>query len=394
MTPFERRTRRAQSRLDAVGADALVLTPGPDLYYLSGIDAEQSDRLTCLIVPADGDPTAVVPALDAPTIRGATWVMDVRPWDDETGPDPVLEEVWDAPPSRLLLADRMWTRFSLDFRRRFPDASVGLASEVLGPLRRRKDDRERDALRAAARAADATMRDVRALGAEAVGRTEADLAAFVEDRLDAHGGTGVAFETIVAAGPNGADPHHASGDREIRAGDPVVLDFGTRVDRYPSDTTRTVVFDGDPPAEFETVHDAVREAQAAGVAAAEPGVTTGAVDRAARSVIEDAGYGDRFVHRTGHGVGLEVHEDPDVVAGGDVELEPGMIFSVEPGVYLPDRFGVRIEDLVLVTDSEEPHSSGSEASETPRATGEAGDSRTQSGDGAERLNDTDHGWEC
>ncbi|WP_299332103.1 M24 family metallopeptidase [Haloplanus sp.] len=363
MTPFERRTRRAQSRLGAVGADALVLTPGPNLYYLSGVDAEQSERLTCLIVPADDDPTLVVPSLEAPTVRTATWVEDVQPWDDDTGPEPVLDEVWDAAPSRLLLADRMWTRFSFELQRRFPNASFGLASEAVGPLRRRKDDLERDALRAAARAADATMRDVRALGDEAIGHTEANLAAFIEERLDAHGGTGVAFEPIVAAGPNGADPHHENGDREIRAGDPVVLDFGTRIDRYPSDTTRTVVFGGEPPTGFEAVYTAVREAQAAGVAAAEPGVTTGAVDRAARSVIEEAGYGDRFVHRTGHGVGLDVHEEPYVVAGGDVELEAGMVFSVEPGVYLPDRFGVRIEDLVVISD-----------------------------DGAERLNDTDHGW--
>jgi Xaa-Pro aminopeptidase len=365
MPPFERRTERVRSRLDDAGADALVLTPGPDLRYLSGVDAEQSDRLTCLIVPAEGDPTFVVPGLEAPAIREATWVEDVRSWDDETGPAAVLDGVWDAPPARLLLADRMWMRFSLDLRRRFPDASVGLASEVLGPLRRRKDDHELDALRAAARAADATMRDVRALGAEAVGRTEADLASYVEERLDAHGGSGVAFEPIVAAGPNGADPHHASGGREIRAGDPVVLDFGTRIDGYPSDTTRTVVFDGEPPPAFGAVHAAVSEALSAGVAAVEPGATTGAVDRAARSTLEDAGYGDRFVHRTGHGVGLEVHEEPYVVAGGDVELEPGMVFSVEPGVYLPDRFGVRIEDLVVVTD-----------------------------DGAERLNDTDRGWAC
>jgi Xaa-Pro aminopeptidase len=364
MTPFERRTRRAQARLADAGADALALTPGRDLYYLSGVDAEPSDRLTLLIVPATGDPTFVVPALDAASAREATWVDDVRTWADETGPAPVLDPLLDdLSPSRLLLADRMWASVSLSLRDRLAGTTFGLASAVLAPLRRLKDDRELDALRAAAAAADATMRDVRALGADAVGQTEADLAAFVEERLAAHGGTGVAFDTIVGAGENGADPHHASGGREIRPGDPVVLDFGTRVDAYPSDQTRTVVFDGDPPAEFERVHDVVREAQAAGVAAAEPGVTTGAVDRAARAVIEEAGYGDRFVHRTGHGVGLDVHEEPDIVAGGEVELEPGMVFSVEPGVYLSDRFGVRIEDLVAVTE-----------------------------DGVERLNRTEHGW--
>jgi Xaa-Pro aminopeptidase len=366
MTPFERRTRRVRSRLTDVDAEALVLSPGQDLYYLSGVDIDRSDRLTLLVVPATGEPTFVVPALEAERIRTATWVEDVRTWSDGTGPGPALDPLLAAlSPSHVLLADRMWVTDSLTVRDRLPEATFGPASKVLAPLRRRKDDRELDALRAAAEAADATVRDVRALGADAVGRTESDLAGFVAERLAAHGGTGVAFETIVAAGPNGADPHHASGDRVIDADDPVVLDFGTRVDGYVSDQTRTVVFDGDPPAAFADVHSVVREAQAAAVTAVEPGVSTGAVDRAARSVIESADHGDRFVHRTGHGVGLDVHEAPDVAAGGEVRLEPGMVFSVEPGVYLPDRFGVRIEDLVVVTD-----------------------------DGVERLNRTDHGWRC
>jgi len=363
MTAFERRTRRVQSRLDAADTDVLALTPGRDWYYLTGVDAEQSDRLQLLVVPADGEPTVVVPTLEAASVRNA-WIEDVRTWDDDEGPWAVLGPLLDAlSPSRLLLADRMWTQYALAVRERLPDAEVGLASEVLSPLRRIKDDRELDALRAAGNAADATMRDVRGLGADAVGMTEVELAGFVEERLEAHGGTGVAFETIVAAGANGADPHHASGDREVAAGDPVVLDFGTRVDAYPSDQTRTVVFDGEPSEAFRRVHDVVREAQSRAVAAVEPGVTAGAVDRAAREVIEDAGYGEEFVHRTGHGVGLDVHEAPDIVAGSETTLEPGMVFSVEPGVYRSERFGVRIEDLVVVT-----------------------------GDGVARLNHTDRRW--
>jgi Xaa-Pro aminopeptidase len=185
----------------------------------------------------------------------------------------------------------------------------------------------------------------------------------VERRLVDAGGEGVSFEPIVAAGPNGAKPHHHHGDRTVERGDPVVLDFGTRVDGYPSDTTRTVVLGGDPPAEFETVHDVVLSAQTAAVEAVAPGVEARTVDRAAREVIGAAGYGDAFVHRTGHGVGLEVHEAPYVSADSTTTLEPGMVFSVEPGVYLEGRFGVRIEDLVVVTD-----------------------------DGCERLNDAPRGW--
>jgi Xaa-Pro aminopeptidase len=231
---------------------------------------------------------------------------------------------------------------------------------VLAPLRRVKDDAEIDALRRAGRVADRVVDEIRALGSDVAGMTEDALAAEIESRLAAAGGDGVSFEPIVGSGPNGAKPHHAHGDRVVEAGDPVVLDFGARVDGYPSDQTRTLVFGGSPPAEFGRVHDVVREAQEAAVRAVEPGATADAVDRAARDVIE---YGDRFIHRTGHGVGLDVHEEPYIVAGNDLELEPGMVFSVEPGVYLPGRFGVRIEDLVVVTE-----------------------------DGCERLNDADRGW--
>lgn len=179
--------------------------------------------------------------------------------------------------------------------------------------------------------------------------TERDLAREIESRLIAQGGEGISFE-VVGSEPNGAQPHHRHGDRKIARGDPVVLDFGSLVDGYPGDQTRTVVFDGEPPDEFEAVHEIVREAQQAGVEAIEPGVEAQAGDRVAREVIEDAGYGDAFIHRTGHGVGLEVHEPPYIVAGNDRVLEPGMVCSVEPDVYLDGEFGVRIEDLMAVTD--------------------------------------------
>jgi Xaa-Pro aminopeptidase len=370
------RRRRAAARLRDAGAEGLVCFPSRNLQYLTGFDEEPGERHFLLAVPAadrsDGGrgardaPTLLVPALYESQVREETTVATVRTWAD--GDDPVaaardlladlaLRE------GRLLVDDTMWATFTQDLRAAAPDATWGLASEVLADLRVRKDDAELAALREAAAAADATVRDLRELGADAVGMTERDLAEWIADRLAAHGGTGVSFETIVGAGPNGAKPHHGHGDREIRAGEPVVLDFGTRVDGYPSDQTRTLVFDGDPPAAYERVHETVREAQAAAVDAVEPGVTAAAVDRAAREVIEAAGYGDAFVHRTGHGVGLDVHEEPYIVAGNDRELEPGMVFSVEPGVYLDGRFGCRIEDLVVVTP-----------------------------DGCERLNDTDRGW--
>jgi Xaa-Pro aminopeptidase len=207
--------------------------------------------------------------------------------------------------------------------------------------------------------------DLRDLGDDAVGMTEDELAAFVERQLVDRGSDGVSFEPTVGSGPNGAKPHHSHGDRVVRAGEPVVFDFGGVVDHYPGDQTRTLVFGEEPSATVREVHDLVREAQQAAVEAVGPGVAAEDVDAAARDVIEQAGYGEQFIHRTGHGVGLDVHEEPYIVAGSDRPLEPGMVHSVEPGVYLPDEFGVRIEDLVVVTD-----------------------------DGCERLNRTDRGWEC
>ncbi|SEO97266.1 Xaa-Pro aminopeptidase [Halogranum amylolyticum] len=366
MTPFERRTRDCQSRLRDGAGDALVLFPSQNLFYLSGFSESPGERHLLLFVPADGDPVFLVPDLYAEQIRETSWIDDVRTWSDDEDPRESLRAVatdLDLEGGRLLVDDTMWARFTQDLRGILPDASFGLASEVVAPLRLRKDEAELDALRRAGRVADRVVGDVRALGDDVLGTTEAELAATIERRLVDAGGDGSSFEIIVGSGPNGAKPHHSHGDRRIEAGDPVVLDFGTRVDGYPSDQTRTVVFAGDPPTEFVEVHDVVREAQQAAVDVVEPGVAAGAVDAAARDVVEAVGYGERFIHRTGHGVGLDVHEEPYIVADSDVELEAGMVFSVEPGVYLPGEFGVRIEDLVVVTD-----------------------------DGCERLNDTDRGW--
>ena len=369
--PHERRRERTARRLDAVDAAGLVAFPSRNLEYLTGFAEEPGERHFFLVVPAasapDPEPALLVPALYETQVREATTVDEVRTWAD--GEDPVAatrgllaDRGLDA--GRLLVDDTMWARFSQDLRAAAPDAAWGLASEALADLRVRKDDAELAALREAAAVADAVVGDLRELGADAVGMTEAALADRIAERLAERGGRGVSFETVVAAGENGAKPHHGHGDREIRAGEPVVLDFGTRVDGYASDQTRTVVFDGDPGERFREVHAVVEKAQAAAVDTVAPGVTASAVDEAARSVIEDAGYGDAFVHRTGHGVGLDVHEAPYIVAGSDRTLEPGMVFSVEPGVYLDGAFGVRIEDLVVVTE-----------------------------DGCERLNRTTRGWE-
>jgi len=365
------RRNRAAVRLREVGAAGLICFPSRNLQYLTGFDEEPGERHLFLVIPEaaesdDTKPVLFVPALYEQRVREETTVGDVRTWVDGDDPAAALRDLLadcGVAKGRLLVDDTMWAMFTHDLREAAPNATWGLAIEALAELRVRKDETELSAMRSAADAADATVRDLRDLGTDAVGMTEGELAAWIADRLAEHGGEGVSFEPIVAAGPNGAKPHHGHSDREIGSREPVVLDFGTRVDGYSSDQTRTLVFEGDPPDEYKRIHEVVREAQAAAVDAVEPGVTAESIDRAARDVIDEAGYGDAFVHRTGHGVGLDVHEEPYVVAGNDRPLEPGMVFSIEPGIYRDNRFGCRIEDLIVVT-----------------------------GDGCERLNRTGRGW--
>jgi Xaa-Pro aminopeptidase len=352
MSPYADRLAACRRRLAEHPAEGIVLFPSRNLEYLTGFADEPSERALFLFLTVDHDPLFFVPELAAEQIADRTPVDDVRTWGDAEGPaDPLaaLCSELGLDGSRLLVDETMWARFTQLLESTLPNATFGLADELLADLRMRKDDAELAALRAAAEAADTAMMAVRDLGSEAVGMTEAELATRIEAELAAAGGAELSFEPIVGSGPNGAMPHHTHGDRVIEAGEPVVLDFGTRVDGYPSDQTRTVVFDGEPDDEFRTVHELVRRAQTAAIEAIEPGVTAGDVDAAARNVIETAGYGERFIHRTGHGVGLDIHEEPTIVDGSDRLLEPNMVFSVEPGVYLPGEFGVRIEDLVVVT---------------------------------------------
>jgi Xaa-Pro aminopeptidase len=366
---LDRRVAAVRERLADEAADGVVCFPSSNLRYLTGVAETPGERHFLYLLPIEGDPALLVPELAAADVRETVPTgTEVRSWSDEEDPVPAVRRLLDdrgVREGRLLVDDTMWARFTQDLRTAAPEAEWGLASEVLDDVRVRKDDAEIAAIERASGIADSVLANLRDLGSNVIGMTEAELAELIDDRLSERGGEAPAFETIVASGANGAKPHHHRGDRPIEEGDPVVLDFGTRVDGYPSDQTRTLVFDGEPDDRFREVHRIVRRAQRAGVEAVEPGVSASAVDEAARSVIESAGYGEAFVHRTGHGVGLDVHEEPYAVAGNDRLLEPGMVLSVEPGVYLEGEFGVRIEDLVVVT-----------------------------ADGARRLNRTDRGWSC
>ncbi|AUX09804.1 Xaa-Pro aminopeptidase [Halalkaliarchaeum desulfuricum] len=348
------RLTRARNTLRSGDADALVCFPSSNMYYLSGFEDEPMERHLFLFVTPD-DTLFLAPEMYDEQIRDESPIDDVRTWSDDEDPTVLLQSIGEElsiTGDRLLVDDRMWAMFTQDLREVFPEATFGLASELLADLRIRKDDAELDRLERAASIADSVSESVRTLGKDAIGMTERELAVEIERRLEDAGGEGTSFDVVVGSGPNGARPHHRHGDRAIEAGDPVVLDFGTRMDGYPSDQTRTVVFEGEPPTEFEPAFDAVLAAQKAGIGAVEPGVEAREIDRAAREVIEKRGYGDRFIHRTGHGVGLDVHEPPYITGENDRQLEAGMVFSVEPGVYIEGKFGIRIEDLVVVTEND------------------------------------------
>jgi Xaa-Pro aminopeptidase len=352
---FTDRLRRAADAATAGGVDALLITPGADLRYLVGYAALPLERLTCLVVPARGEPVLVVPRLEraAAEASGAGAVVEIATHEETDDAyalvASVLRNAFGGPPATVGVADRMWAEQVLRFRAVLPDARQVTAGTVVRPLRLRKTAEEVDALRRAARAIDDVHQ--RMGGWLRPGRTEHAVGRDIADAIIQAGHESVNF-VIVGSGPNGASPHHHTSDRVIEAGDAVVVDIGGRMpDGYCSDCTRTYVAGGAPDPEFARYYEVLLDAQRRACESVRPGVTAEAVDAVARDVITAGGYGDYFVHRTGHGIGLEEHEEPWIVAGDDTRLQSGMAFSIEPGIYLPGRHGARIEDIVVVTDS-------------------------------------------
>jgi Xaa-Pro aminopeptidase len=344
------RITRTQSLMRKAGVDALLLSPGADLRYLTGYNAIPLERLTCLVLPGTGDPRLVVPRLEQPAaVASPAGELVEIVAHEETDDAFALVARMLGPVARVGVANRMWAEHVLRFRSAMPDAEQVLAGEVLAALRMRKTPAEVAALRDAGAAIDR----VHARMGEWLrpGRTEAAVGRDIAEAIIAEGHEKVNF-VIVGSGPNGASPHHHLSERVINAGDPVVVDIGgTTADGYCSDETRTYIAGAEPPDEFVSYYKILEAAQRAACDAVRPGVTAASIDAIARDAISAAGYGDNFVHRTGHGIGLEEHEDPYIVAGNDVPLEPGMAFSVEPGIYLSGRHGARIEDILVVTDA-------------------------------------------
>ncbi|MEU7969619.1 aminopeptidase P family protein [Streptomyces sp. NPDC049097] len=344
---YAARMRRAAEAADAAGLAGLLIAPGPDLVWLTGYRPVETERLTLLVLRAGHDPVLVVPTLEAPDAAEAAGApaLTLRDWTDGKDPYDAAAGLLGAR-GRYGISDNAWALHLLGLRERLPDVGHVALTRALPMLRAVKDAAELDRLAAAGTAADAAYEEI--LKVTFGGRREREVAADLAVLLRRFGHTQVDF-TIVASGPNGANPHHEAGERVIQRGDMVVLDFGGLKHGYGSDTSRTVHV-GEPTDEEREVHDLVRAAQEAGFRAVGPGAACQDVDRAARAVIDDAGYGAYFIHRTGHGIGVTTHEPPYMIEREEQPLVPGMCFSVEPGVYLPGRFGVRIEDIVAVTE--------------------------------------------
>jgi Xaa-Pro aminopeptidase len=344
------RLERAQEAMRTRGIAGLLVGPSADLRYLVGYNALPLERLTMLVIPAEGRPTLVVPELEeARAVEcGADRDAPLAIWREAEDPIQLVRELLEdagAHDGTLALQDRLWTSFTLGLQAALPEADWVAGREVMRRLRLRKTPEEIQALRDVGAAIDAVHARVPELLRP--GRTEAEVGRDIAELiLEDH--DEVNF-VIVASGPNGASPHHETGDRPLEPGDAVVVDIGGTRGGYCSDVTRDYAI-GHLPDGYAELHDVLERAQETAVQAVRPGVTAESIDAAARDVIAAAGYGERFIHRTGHGIGIEEHEEPWIASGNDDPVAAGMAFSIEPGIYLPGRYGARIEDIVVVTD--------------------------------------------
>lgn len=340
------RWRRAQELAASEGIDALLVTPGADLRYLTGYTALPLERLTCLVLPANGDPTLIVPALEASAAKASGVDVAIATWGETDDPFALVTDlVGDV--ATVGLDDHMWASRVFALRNALPNTRQVLAGSLVQQLRIRKEPDEVAALREAGQAIDR----VHSRMGEWLrpGRTEREVGADIARAIIDEGHETVDF-VIVGSGPNGASPHHELSDRVIEEGDPVVVDIGgTNHAGYCSDSTRNYLAGGTVPQEYAEFFEVLQTAQQAQLDHARPGVTAESIDSVGRAIIAEAGYGERFIHRTGHGIGQETHEEPYIVEGSTIALEEGMAFSIEPGIYLEGQFGARIEDIVVCT---------------------------------------------
>ena len=348
LSVYSDRIKRAQAEMTARGIDFLLIGPSSDLFYLFGFDAHLSERLNLLIIPSQGKPTYVVPVLESPLVLNRQELANIEKWEETQAPSEVVAMViGDATGKQLAVADQLWSVFLLRLQTAVPNGSWTSANDVLRALRMQKDAYEIERMTEVARLTDEAWHEL-IEGGPLSGLTETEAMTRLQGLMLKRGlkaGFG-----ICASGPNSASPHHHTGDRTIQTGDTVIFDWGGTLDGYHSDVTRTVYI-GEPSEEYRKVYDIVSRANQATLDAVKPGVPCEELDKVARKVITDAGYGPRFLHRVGHGLGLDVHEEPYLVGGNQMPLAEGMVFSDEPGIYIEGKFGVRIEDAVVVTET-------------------------------------------
>jgi Xaa-Pro aminopeptidase len=345
---YQSRINRVRVEMDRAGVDALILSVGHDLPYLTGYHAMPLERLTLLIVPMKGEPTLIIPRLEAPRVQEMPGVFSLEPWNETDDPVALAHRILGTA-TTIAVGDQMWARFLVDLVTLRPAARYVRSVAVMEALRSHKDAAEIAALIAAGAANDRVAVQLQTGQIPLLGRTEAEVSADISARIIAEGHDIVNF-AIVAAGENAASPHHHAGNRIIRDGDIVLCDFGGTMNEYCSDMTRCVHI-GEPPSDVVAAYEVLKAAQAVGVATGVVGSTCEGVDIATREVIDAAGYGEYFVHRTGHGIGMEAHEDPYMVKGNTTPIAVGHAFSVEPGIYVPGKWGMRLEDIVVVTEA-------------------------------------------
>lgn len=341
------RMDRVRAAMTEHDIDTVLLSVGQDMPYLSGYLAMPLERLTMLVVPRDGEATMVIPGLEAARVNEQPGVFNMLPWSETEDPSEIVGKLA-AGSKRVAVGDQMWARFLVELLPHLPGTVFERSVDVVGALRMRKDEAEVAALAAAGAAVDTIAGELQRGEIPLVGRTEAEVSNHLGRRIVEEGHQKVNF-AIVAAGENASSPHHHPGDRVIRENEIVLTDFGGTMNGYCSDTTRCV-FTGEIAPDVAEAYAVLHDAQQAATAAAVVGAACQDVDRAARSVITDAGYGDYFIHRTGHGIGMEAHEDPYIVEGNETPLERGHAFSIEPGIYVPGQWGMRLEDIAVATD--------------------------------------------
>jgi Xaa-Pro aminopeptidase len=342
------RIAKVRAAMVAQQVDATLLSVGHDLPYLSGYLAMPLERLTMLVIPQNGEVMMVVPRLEVPRVVPQPGVFSIVAWGETEDPVAIVAKL--LPSARkIAIGDQMWARFLVELLAKVNGATFVRAVDVVGSLRMSKDASEIAALQAAGAAADRVAQQLHSGQIPLIGRTEAQVSADISARLLAEGHDVVNF-AIVAAGENAASPHHHAGSRVIAKNEIVLCDFGGTMNGYCSDITRCV-YTGKPASDVAQAYDVLFAAQAAGVAAGVVGAACEDVDRAARAIIEQAGFGEYFVHRTGHGIGMEAHEEPYMVSGNSLPISAGHAFSVEPGIYIPGKWGMRLEDIVVATET-------------------------------------------